>query len=147
MSTINELLDAAKATTGSDYKTAQVLGITRQRLYAWRKGDQNPQPEDHALVAQIAGRDPMAAMARAVLEKHGDSPKGERLRSALGKSLQAIGGLVITLGFASGAFLSTDARAQGRPGPVEACTTMYRKVKWAVAQWRGKTRHRTLTAS
>jgi transcriptional regulator with XRE-family HTH domain len=38
MKEIAEYLDNAKAITGSDYKTAQALGITRQHLSAFRRG-------------------------------------------------------------------------------------------------------------
>lgn len=117
MSSINELLDSAKTVTGSDYKTAQRLGITRQRLYAWRTGDQNAQPEDHALVAAIAGADPEEALVRAVLAKHADTPKGERLLTALGKGLRVTGAVVTSLFFASVGFLvpAREAHAQMKP--------------------------------
>jgi|GEM_PF-6852515 len=103
MSNIGELLDAAKEKTGSDYKTAKLLGITPQKVCDWRsdrpKG--RAQPEDHALVAELAGLDPEDALVRAIIEKHADTPKGERLLSALGKGWRQTGAVAMSLIFGS----------------------------------------------
>ena len=117
MSTLIDLMDAAALATGSDYRTAKALGITPQKLSDWRHGRQNPQPEDHALLAMLAGRDPEEALVRAVLAKHADTPKGERLLTALGKGLRVTGGLVTSLFFASVACLAParDAHAGMQP--------------------------------
>lgn len=98
MSTMTHLLDAAAKVTGSDYKTAKLLGRTSQELSDWRHGRRNPQPEDHALVAALADLDAEEALVRAVLAKHADTPKGERLLSVLGNVLRRTGEPV-TLGF------------------------------------------------
>lgn len=98
MSTMPHLLDAAAKVTGSGYKTAKLLGRTSQELSDWRHGRRNPQPEDHALVAAIAGLEPEEALIRAVIAKHADTPKGERLLSVLGNVLRRTGEAV-TLGF------------------------------------------------
>lgn len=122
MSSITELLDAAKKITGSDYKTAKLLGITPARLGDWRGGRQNAQPEDHALLAAVAGFDPEKALVRAVLAKHADTPKGERLLSALGKAWHQTGAVAMSLTFAiGGCFSALVALSNG--------STMYRKVK------------------
>jgi hypothetical protein len=113
---IVKLLDAAKTITGSDYKTAQLLGVGRAKLSDWRAGrGAKPQPEDHALLAAIAGLDPEEHLVRAVLEKHQNSPKGEKLRSALGNGLRAIGEAAIWAFFASAGCL-------GLTRPSEAST-------------------------
>lgn len=103
---IQQLLDEAKAATGSDYKTAQMLGITRGRLSDWRNGKQNPQPEDYALIAAIAGQDAEEALVSAVLRKHANTPKGERLVTALGKVLSAAHAAVAVFVCASVGFLA-----------------------------------------
>jgi transcriptional regulator with XRE-family HTH domain len=128
--TTQELLDKAAAATGSDYKTAKALGITPQRLSDWRHGRQNPQPEDKALLASLAGDDPTQALVRAILEKHADTPRGERLRTALGKALRRTGELAITLSFASIAFFGhDDAEAVTHKGVEEGPTTMFGMLK------------------
>lgn len=100
-STLTALLDRAKEKTGSDYKTAKLLGITPQQVSDMRHGRLNAQPEDHALIAAVAGLDAEEALVRAVLEKHANKPKGERLLSALGNVLRRTGEAVTLLLFAS----------------------------------------------
>lgn len=125
MSTMTHLLDAAAKVTGSDYKTAKLLGRTSQELSDWRHGRRNPQPEDHALVAAIADLDAEEALVRAVLAKHADTPKGERLLSVLGNVLRRTDEAV-TLGFfasvASGIGPTTKTAAAAT---VKAVATMY----------------------
>ena len=115
MSTIGELLDAAKARTGSDYATAQALGVPRQKVSNWRHGLAVAQPEDHALVADLAGQDPHVALVRATLAKHQDTPKGERLITALGKRFRAIGEGVTLLFLASAGFFGHSREAIAGP--------------------------------
>lgn len=88
---VNALLDAAKDKTGSDYRTAKLLDRSSQEISNWRHGHKNPQPEDHALIAALGGLDPEEALVRAVLAKHADTPKGERLLSVLGNVLHRTG--------------------------------------------------------
>lgn len=122
MSTINALLDKAKNKTGSDAKTAKALGVPFQTVSNWRHGHKGAQPEDHALVASLAGLDPEEALIRAVLEKHANKPKGERLLSVLGNVLLRTGAVATSLSFASAVLVTTLA-------PRDALATMCRKVK------------------
>lgn len=91
---LNQLLDKAKEVTGSDYATAKRLGITPQVIYDWRALRKNPQPEDATLIAAVAGLDPVAELARTMVQKHQGTPKGEKLMQALGKSLLATGAVL-----------------------------------------------------
>ena len=115
MSTINALLDAAEKKTGSDYQTAKLLGKPRQEISNWRHGVRSAQPEDHALVAALAGLDPEEALVRAVLEKHANTSKGERLLSVLGNVLHRTGAaatLLLCVSVVSGMTLAaSDAMA------------------------------------
>lgn len=131
--TINRLLDAAKEVTGSHYKTAQLLGVSPNRVNDWRAGRQNPQPEDYALVASIAGLDPEEHLIRAILAKHADTPKGERLLSALGKGLRVIGEGATLVIFASVVSFGLTPRsdAAGAPYPAaEGIPSAVYYVKW-----------------
>ncbi|RYE81479.1 MAG: hypothetical protein EOO80_01015 [Oxalobacteraceae bacterium] len=98
--TVNELLDAAKKVTGSDYKTAKALGVPTTYISNWRHGTggRNAQPEDLALIAGIAGLDAEEVLVRAILDKHANTTKGEKLLSVLGNVLRRTGEAV-TLGF------------------------------------------------
>lgn len=111
---INALLDAAKEKTGSDYKTAKLLDRSSQEISNWRHGHKNPQPEDHALVAALAGLDPEEALIRAVLVKHANTSKGERLLSVLGNVLHRTGAAVTLLLFASVGLVTTLGSAEAR---------------------------------
>jgi DNA-binding transcriptional regulator YdaS (Cro superfamily) len=91
MSILIDLMDAAKNAHGSDYKVAKLLGRSPQEVSDWRAGRRAAQPEDHALLAALAGQDAEQALVRAVLAKHADTPKGERLLSALGKAWRQTG--------------------------------------------------------
>jgi len=91
---LNQLLDKAKEVTGSDYATAKLLGIAPQLIYDWRALRKNPQPEDATLIAAIAGLDPVAELARTMVQKHEGTPKGDKLMQALGKSLLLTGAAI-----------------------------------------------------
>jgi hypothetical protein len=88
---LNELIDKAAEIAGSDNKLALRLGVSRQLVSNWRHGLKTCTPEDWALLAYIAGLDAEEALIRAVVAKHADTPKGERLLTALGKGLQVTG--------------------------------------------------------
>lgn len=90
------LIDKAKEKTGSDYRTAKLLGISCQRISDMRHGRTAVQPEDLALLASLAGMDAEAWLVRGVLAKHEGTPKGERLLAALGKASVAIGAAIGT---------------------------------------------------
>lgn len=116
MSTIVSLLDAAREKTGSDYKTAKLLGITPQQISDWRHEREKgrPQPEDYALIAAVAGLDAEEALIRAVLAKHANKPKGERLLSALGNVLHRTGVAASWLFLASVGLATTSGQSEAR---------------------------------
>lgn len=112
--TINALLDAAKRVHGSDYKVAKLLNRSTAEVSDWRAGRRNPQPEDHALVAGLAGLDAEEALIRAMLEKHANTWKGEQLLSLLGNVLRRTGAAVTLLLFASVGSVTTPGNAHAR---------------------------------
>ena len=92
------LIDRASAIAGSDYRLAQVLGTGRQTVSNWRH-HQAPCPvEMQALMAHVAGLDPIAELARAVVRKHEGTAKGDMLMKALGKGLLATGAVLGSVG-------------------------------------------------
>lgn len=111
-STLIALLDKAKEKSGSDYQTAKLLGMTPQQVSDWRHGRLNAQPEDHALLAAIGGLDAEEALVRAVLEKHANKPKGERLLSVLGNALHRTGEAVTLLLLGSVGLAMTPGNAE-----------------------------------
>lgn len=100
---LNSLIDAASKIAGSDGKLALSLGVPKQHVSQWRHGTKVCQPEDQALMAAVAGFDPVQTLARATVEYWEGKPKGDRLMRALGKRLRPIGA---ALGFAGAVALS-----------------------------------------
>lgn len=88
---LNVLIDRATAIAGTRYKLAQALGVPPTMIYQWQKGKPCP-AADVALMAQIAGLDPVEWLVRATLEKYQGTEKGEQLQRALGKLSPATGG-------------------------------------------------------
>jgi transcriptional regulator with XRE-family HTH domain len=54
---LNSLLDKAKEITGSDYKTASLMGLKGQHVSNWRKGRCKPNAESRAMLAAILKMD------------------------------------------------------------------------------------------
>jgi hypothetical protein len=94
---LNQLIDESSRKCGSDYKLAQELGTSRQSVSDWRHGRKTCPAGDVALMAQIAGLEPEAWLARAVCDQY-DGAKRERLQKALKKSLAVIGGGITVSG-------------------------------------------------
>ena len=93
-----DLINAASARAGSDYKLAQTLGVDRQKVSGWRNGHAKCGVEYRALMADLAGYNVDEVIHDALLEKHANTPLGERLLSVLGN-----------VGVGAGAIMSTFA--------------------------------------
>lgn len=98
---ICQLLDRAKAITGSDYATAAKIGASRHALSDWRADRRPMPPADVALIADLAGLDAVAWTARDIAEQHAGTAKGEALQRVLKKSLVATGVAISTFGSAN----------------------------------------------
>ena len=98
---LSQLIDKASNATGSDYKLATELGVTRFTVSNWRAGRKTCPAGDVALMAQLAGMDPEAWTARAVVAQYEGTPKGEKLAVALGKALLATGAVIASSGAAA----------------------------------------------
>jgi hypothetical protein len=88
---IGNLLDAAKAMSGSDYKTAQIIKTNRQTLSHWRHGTAKMPVGDVVLVAHLAGLDPVEWGSRAIQSAYEGTEKGAALSEALKKVLVQTG--------------------------------------------------------
>ncbi len=95
---LNLLIDKAASVAGSDYKLAQALGTGRQTISNWRHGQAPCPVEMQALMAHVAGLDPIAELARAVVRKHEGTARGDMLMRALGKASLATGAVLATAG-------------------------------------------------
>lgn len=111
---LGKLIDLASQIAGSDYKLAQLIGQSRQRISDWRHGRVGCPPEDQALMAAIANLDPIAELARATVRKHEGTAKGDLLMKALGKSSRltgAIAGFVGAVALAISSLMPQNAEA------------------------------------
>lgn len=98
---LNELIERASKAAGSDYKLAQLLETSRQTVSNWKHGHKTCPVGDVALMAEIAGLEPEAWTARAVIAQYSGS-KGEKIARALGKALVATGAVIATSGASAG---------------------------------------------
>lgn len=85
------LIDRAASIVGSDYKIAKQLGIPQGHVSDWRHGRRTCTPADQALLAHMAGLDPVQTLARATVYQYEGKKKGDALMKALGKASRLTG--------------------------------------------------------
>lgn len=126
---LKTLIDTASKVCKSDAALARAIGAHKQNVCAWKKGTKPCPPEDVALMANIAGLDATAWLARATVHKHEGTPKGDQLMRALGKPLVATIAAVASSG-ANAAAIFSSGMPDNITGWLAACSTMYRNVKF-----------------
>ena len=104
------LIDLASKAAGNSAKLAQSLQVTPSTVSQWKHGKKPCPAGDVALMAQLAGLDPEAWLARATVAQYAGTPKGEKLAVVLGKALLATGAALAGSG-ASAATVTHDAYA------------------------------------
>lgn len=125
LESLNILIDMASAIAGSDYKLAQRLGVGRQTVSNWRHGRKTATPADQALIAYVAGLDPVVTLARATVEQFEGKAKGDQLMRALGKALLATGGVMASAGASAAAIFSSSLTSP----TADAVTTFIQCIK------------------
>jgi len=95
---LDELINRASLKAGSDSKLAVEIDVSRQAVSDWRHGRKPCPPADVALMANLAGLDPEAWTARAVIAQHQGTSKGAKLEKALKKAFVATGAALVTCG-------------------------------------------------
>lgn len=93
---VRTLIDKAAERTGSAYRLAKELGVASSQVYDWRDGRTNCSPADRARIAAFAGEDALQELVRATLDNAKGATRKAQLEQALGKRLQAIGGVIAT---------------------------------------------------
>jgi len=121
---LRDLISQAADRAGNEAKLAKALGVPQQQISNWKAGTRSCVPEDQALLASIAGLDPIATLARAMVYKHEGTPRGDRLMRALGKSLQATGAALGSAG-ASAAAICLLIVSLVMPAPTQAAAASY----------------------
>ncbi len=107
LESLNLLIDQAKAIAGSDYKLAKLSGHTPQQISDWRHGRKPCPPEDQVLIGAVAGLAPEPILARAIVEKHEGTAKGDRLMKVLGKASLLTGVALGSVGASAASIYST----------------------------------------
>lgn len=115
---LNVLIEQAAAIAGSEYKVAKALGVTPQQVCDWKAGRRTCSPEDRALLAEVAGVDPIAEIAEALAERWEGKPKGERLRELFARRLQGVAKFYV--------FLKSGRRQRTSPRRESQCATLDR---------------------
>jgi len=93
---LDELIDRASKAAGNDTKLAIELETSRQAVSNWRNARKTCPAGDVALMAKIAGLDPDAWVARAVISQYEGTTKGAKLEAALKKALLATGAALVS---------------------------------------------------
>lgn len=88
---LNALIEKAAAIAGSEYKLAKAIGHEPRTVTDWKAGRRTCPAEDRALIAEVAGVDPLPEIAEALMERWDGKPKGERLRALLMARLKNVG--------------------------------------------------------
>jgi len=88
---LEKLIDAAAAIAGSQSKLARILETDANIVTAWKTGRRACSAEDRALLADVAGVDPLAEVIEALLERVHGKPKEARLRQVLRTRLESVG--------------------------------------------------------
>jgi len=111
---LNVLIDRASAIAGSDAKLARTMGVPPQHVSNWRHGHKTATPADQALMAHVAGLDPVVTLARATVQQYEGKPKGDALMKALGKASRltgAVAGFVGAVALAISSLVPTRTEA------------------------------------
>ena len=103
---LDELINRASEKAGNDARLAKRLSVSRQSVNDWRRERKTCPAADVALMADMAGLDAEAWTARAVIAQHEGTEKGEALKEALKKALQATGAAMLICGQAQAAIVS-----------------------------------------
>lgn len=88
---VAQLIEKATARAGSVSEVARMLGVANPVVFGWKSGDRTCTAEDRALLADIAGVDPLPEIAAALVERCAGKPKGDRLTAILKKRLEGVG--------------------------------------------------------
>lgn len=111
---LNLLIDKASAQAGSDSKLAKSIGVPPQHVSNWRHGHKTATPADQALMAHVAGLDPVQVLARATVAQYEGKAKGDALMKALGKASRltgAVAGFVGAVALAISSLIPTRTEA------------------------------------
>ena len=86
-----ELLDTAKAVTGSDYATSKRIGVSRQSLSCARSEIRQLELATIGALAEVCGKDPLRTIAAVAATREGQTKKGRNWRRWSGAAALIMG--------------------------------------------------------
>jgi len=122
---IVRLVNAATERIGGQNEMARSISYLPSDVSNWKSGERPCPLEAQVLMAHAAGLDPNEVLAYAMIERHANTPRGEKLLSALGKASVFMSALVVAVA----AYLPTSASAGSVSSLLHLLNTMCRKVK------------------
>jgi L-serine deaminase len=84
------LIASAAMRAGNEAKLAKLVEANRHNLSAWKAGKRACPIEAQVLMADLTERDVQKEIADALIERNANTPRGEKLVTALGKGLMAV---------------------------------------------------------
>lgn len=118
MSDLNKLLDKIKETRSiaSDNALAAAIGVSRQRVSAWRHGTNLPDPVACATIAGLSG-EPLARVLGIVGEARAISREEKAVWHKLAKSVAAVILLAVAIPLPARDARGPQERAQAQAAP------------------------------
>lgn len=108
------LIQEAALQAGNEAKLARLIDETRHHVNAWKQGKRTCSIEAQILMASVAKQDVDEVIKAALIERNLGTPRGEKLISAMTKTMQGIGAVtVLTL---SGSDVLASSFAANFPG-------------------------------
>lgn len=92
-----KLIEKAESIAGGTRPLARLIGAEATHIHNWKAGTRTCTAEDRALLADVAGIDPMPEIAEALLERVAGKPKEARLRDVLRNRLNIVGNFYVSL--------------------------------------------------
>lgn len=102
---VQTLIDKASEKIGNRAKVAKILRCAPSQIYDWYHGTKRCNAADRARLAALGGDDAVQELVRATLEETAGTPRGEQLKTILGKWSRQTGAVVhgVVLGLISAA--------------------------------------------
>lgn len=117
---VSTLIHDAATRAGNESRLAKMIEATPGNVNDWLHGRRPCPIEAQALMAAVAGLDVDSVIHDALLERNANTPRGEKLLSALGKGLMTASGAALITASAS------DVLASSSFAPVELLRCIFR---------------------
>lgn len=88
---LEKLIEKAEAIAGGCTKLAKELDIPHTHVSGWKAGTRTSSAEYRALMADIAGTDPLAEIVQAVIDRSSNKARSELIKKVLMERLRDVG--------------------------------------------------------